>query len=152
MRIMIDTNIYDSLIDDNKTLKLVEQLVAEGLVKLLTTHIQEDEVEQTKATDKREKLKNVSITNKIGTSVFVIGTSRIGEAGLGSGTENGVEFTRIQKFNSKHTNDAIIAVTTAKEADVLVTEDTKLREKIKAQSTTLETWDYKQFTDYINSL
>ena len=152
MKIMIDTNIYDSLIDDSKTFKLVEQLMEKELVKILTTHIQEDEVEQTKVTDKREELKKVPITNKIGTSLFVIGTSRIGEARLGSGAENGVEFTRIQRSNSKHTNDAIIAFTAAKEADVLVTEDAKLRAKLKAQSTTLEVWDYKRFTDYINSL
>ncbi|PIC86115.1 hypothetical protein CSV72_09875 [Sporosarcina sp. P20a] len=148
MKVMIDTNIYDCLIVDEEVLSLVRSLIGEEIIEILTTHIQIDEVNNVNDITMRNNLLTVP-TNEIKTRILVIGHSRIGKSKIGIGKENGIKFISIHKDNPKHINDAIIAVTANANADILVTEDKKLKQKVQAQSSKLQVWNYKEFKEHI---
>jgi predicted nucleic acid-binding protein len=151
MKIMLDSNAYDKVIATPDLLSELERVIAEGRVELVSTHIQDDELDKVPDSAKKEALKKI-LTRNVPTTEFVIGTSRIGQAKIGVGESCGIRYADIQRGNPKHIEDALIALAAAAEADVLVTEETRLFKKVRTASTTLQVWKFVDLENYIKGL
>lgn len=148
---MFDTNIYNHMLSGSIQIgKLI------GKAEFLVTHIQIDELNNTKDEIRKEALKRVLIeinTSETPTDSFVVGVSRIGKARIGGGniipTESSswaisefdqYEWTasdnlcesikkKLDKLNKNKLNniqDALIAETAIKNNITLVTHDSDL--------------------------
>ncbi len=146
MKFMLDTNIFDLIIDSDMVTNKVCGLVQQGLMKIVTTHIQEDELGKIPDVAKRKKVALVP-REIIDTSGFVWGASRYDMARFG-----GEGIDEIRQGNPRHTEDALIAATAEGQADVLVTEDATLGRRVRSQGFKVEVWSYQRFSQHIESL
>jgi len=131
---MLDTNVFNHFLDGKITL---EQLSGH---ELFATHIQRDELEQTRSSERRSQLLSVfqSIEPKISsTATTVWGISKWGLAKYGD--DDGVyeallkrireldeKFSKNKKFPENQSKDALIAETAIREGLILVTNDRSL--------------------------
>jgi len=151
MVFLIDSQIYDKIVADTDFQRRLEALLAAGRFRMLSTHVQEDEINQTPNVAKRAALQSVN-TEKVPTMGVVVGVSQIDQARISSDEVKGLRFEEIRRGNLKHTEDALIATTAAQEADVLVTDDITLQKRVRSQPTKIEVWDFEQFKNYVDSL
>ena len=126
---MLDTNIFNRVLDHEVPL---EQLAE--CVKVYVTHVQEDELDNTKCSERRTALKQVLAgldPDKRPTESFVWDVSRW-DLGKWSGEDNLYDPIKaeLDKRKPKKNNiqDALIAETAIKNGYTLVTEDRNLRE------------------------
>lgn len=148
---MFDTNVFNHLLDGMAELStFVER------AKFYATHVQIDELKRTSNEDRKVALLRVFeevISVKVSTESFVLGTSRLGEAKLGSEqvipTESAVwgtskwdrckwtspdnlydsmksKLDQLNKNKSNNVQDALIAETAIKNRFTLVTHDSDL--------------------------
>jgi len=143
---MLDTNIFDRIVASGVVVDRLQKVVQEELLKILTTHVQEDELSLISDVEKKKKVASIP-REVIPTRGFVLGVSRLGMARLGG---EGIE--EVRQGNIRHTHDALIAATAEGYADVLVTEDTTLRSRIRDQNLKVEVWDYERFFQHVESL
>lgn len=115
---MLDSNIFDKLIDDDEALKAAGTLVESGQVRLISTYLQRDEIERTADTERRSRLLSVPC-EEVPTYGIVAGYWRIGMARLSEAEP----FETLQGGNVNHTEDALIAATARYERATFVTED-----------------------------
>jgi predicted nucleic acid-binding protein len=142
---LIDSNIFDKLIDEPETLELASQLVESGALELLSTHIQADEIARTPDAERLRRLLRVSV-EQVPTYGFVLGSSRLGMARL-SESES---IESLRKGNLDHTEDALIAATAQFEGATLVTEDRRLAGRARARAIAVISW--QEFRDRLNAL
>ena len=126
--VMLDTQIYDLLTEDEEGLRALQTSVRAGQLDIKTTHVQEDELARIPDPDKKAKVASIP-RQPVPTSDFVVGESRWGMARFGTGET--VE--AIRRDNLKHTRDALIAATAEYEGAVLVTEDKLLKRRAQGQ-------------------
>jgi hypothetical protein len=124
MRIMLDSNIYDRIIEAPDFVDLLERAVTRGQMVMLFTHIQEMELSQTVDLDKRAALLSVfnrlaKCGRKISTEGFIPGYAQPGYSRVSDGGPN-INLNHI-RIGAKHVKDALIAATADTEADILVT-------------------------------
>jgi len=153
---MLDTNIFNHILDGGIT---IDELPTDGQFKV--THIQDDELSNTKAEDRKAKLLKVfdhTIDIRVLTESTVLGTSKLGQSKLGNNnimpTESAVwdvsrygmaKYTSednlyrpikeiLDKLNKNKPNniqDALIAETSIKNGLTLITSDEDLCETAK---------------------
>jgi len=80
-RYVIDSNIFDKIVDDGLT-EAVTRLARAGRLVLISTHVQRDEIERVQDRKRLARLLEVPV-EQVPTFGFVIGESRIGMARLG---------------------------------------------------------------------
>lgn len=113
--------IFDRIVADADVLaRLVDP---DCPVKLISTHVQDDELAAIGDESKRSVVASVPREN-VPTADFVAGFSRLGMARLGEGEV--YEQVRGEVKSAEHSRDGIIAGTAKTDADVLVTEDHRL--------------------------
>jgi len=127
--VIFDSNIYDLIADGSLDINLLSEKKEE--FEFYITHIQIDELTKCSDEDKRARL--VLFQTKLSpivipTESVVLGKSRLGEARLG----NAKIFEEIKKENLEHTEDALIGETAIKNNLILVTEDTRLKNKVNS--------------------
>lgn len=150
---MLDSMIFDKIIDNEKLKIKILGLKHRNQIRILITHIQNDQLNKTPDVKKRGKLRDCAdeICETIPTCGLVWGTSKWGGARWGSERDN-EDFEKIQRGNQSHTADALIAVSAQSDADILVTEDGTLTLRFINQKTNKEVWNYQRFLEYIESL
>ena len=151
LKCMFDTNVFNRILDGE--LRIAE--IADRM-KAYTTHIQRDEISNTKNDERRTALLKTFeevIFGSEPTESFVVGTSRIGEARLGGGqsvpTSSAVwgvsrwgkanwgrednlystikaELDQLNRSKPNNIQDALIAETSIKNNLVLITTDSDL--------------------------
>ncbi len=140
-RVICDSNIHDAVAADGHLKSLIDQCRDCGLIILKTTHVQDTEL--SKIPDENDIGQKGAINaERIGTAVFVLGYSRLGEDRLGG---INAAFAALQKGNPKHTEDAMIGATAFSDADILVTNDSNFRkkfEKLKANTTVMSSAEF----------
>lgn len=147
---MLDTQIYDLIVTIPDMAKQLNHLSKEGKVTILCTHIQEDELAQIPDVQKRNNIAQI-IKKKVATSGAVWDVSKWDQATWGNGSSSGVGINDVRSPSRKHTSDALIASTAARDADVLVTEDNRLTNRMKNMSARCQIWGFDQFKSYIFS-
>lgn len=117
---MLDSNIFDILVEEKLILAL-NQLSKEKKLLILTTTLQEEEILAIKDSYVRE------------------------EAKLLLRLVVPVEDSRIR--DSKHWKDDLIALTALREQAILVSQDKQLRERWKSLDSELKLWSFKEFQE-----
>jgi predicted nucleic acid-binding protein len=147
---VLDTNIYDKIVERGITDDLL-RLVAARRLRILTTHVQRDELEKIADVAKRQAVFRVP-GQIVPTAAAVYGVSRYGHARYGEGGADGIDISAIQKGNPEHSEDALIAETAAYELTVIVTEDAQLANKVRAKASKTRVWDFQTFETYVTKL
>ncbi|MFY9270501.1 MAG: hypothetical protein WAO55_12235 [Candidatus Manganitrophaceae bacterium] len=144
--IMFDSNIYDEITIVPALVARIEQLTQAGKLRILTTHVQEDEINQIKDDMKKNAFMGLS-TTRIPTSGFILDVSRFDEACL----DGGPAMEDIQGSTKSHSEDALIGNTATRQADILVTNDKRLYKKTKELSTACIVMTGEEFKQYLFS-
>jgi hypothetical protein len=121
------------------------------VLRILTTHVQRDELAAIPDVGKRQAVLCVP-GQVVPTPGAVVGLSRIGQSRLGEGSADNLDIPAIQKGNPKHSEDALIAVTAATEGCILVTEDAALAKKVLAKASKTQVWDFQMFAAHVAEL
>lgn len=72
-----------------------------------------------------------------------------GESLYGDGSDTGLSLDQARTGGRGGARDAIIAVTAAGEADVLVTDDNQLALRVRSSSAPCEVWPFEQFVSFL---
>ncbi len=129
MRLMFDTVVFNRILDGQLNMGSLRAGVT-----IYATHVQLDELSNTRDTARRTALTNVfqgTIDAKTATSSFVLGVSRLDEAALGNAEDDLYssikgELDRLNKSKPNNVQDALIAETAIRQSFVLVTDDSHL--------------------------
>ena len=151
MRVMIDTQIFDELIEDSDTLGSLLELINNQKIELLITTAQDREIEKIPDKDKKNKIRAVP-TTKVGTPLFILGYSAMNLDELGTGEEDGIRYSEIEAGNPRHKEDALIGITAAQKAKILVTNDKRFFNKILKSDTSLVIMKYQEFAVYVRTI
>jgi hypothetical protein len=150
MKIMLDSNIYDKIVAMPPMVERLNQFSGEGELIILRTHIQEDELNRIPDRKKREAVAKI-ITKTIATSGFVWDKSKYDAGTWGDGSSTGVSVDDIRSSSGGHTEDALIATSAAGNADVLVTDDKRLRNRMKDLKAPCRIWTFGDLSLYVFS-
>lgn len=145
---MLDSNAYDAILDADLSNKLAE-LVDTGRIAVLTTHIQQDEIARTSGRDKRATLQSIAAA-RVATSGAIWDLSLWDAAEFGEGSGD-VKTGDVRTGGLRHAADALIGATAAAKADVLVTADSRLTNRITALRSRLQVWTPACFCRYLAS-
>lgn len=150
---LIDTNIGDFLWEE-ELIKEVNNLIEEGKMSVLVTHIQIDEWKDIPDEEKRTEIMEINWENVL-TSGNVLGVSKFDNCRLGDGSEGGLSIEVIRNKHEEggytHTEDSLIASTAERDADYLVSGDRRLRNQVEKKGT-VEVKDKEGFRDKIKEL
>lgn len=147
---MLDTQIYDLIAEAPGMATCINDLSGRSSVLILSTHIQEDQLSSIPNKEKKTIIK--SITRQVlPTSGAIAGLSRYDKSTFGDGSSGGFGVDEFRSPHKKHSEDALIATTAAKYANVLVTEDRRFKNRMKSLTSVCEVWDFNQFRQYIGS-
>jgi len=127
--VVMDTSAYNKIVDIGKE-HVIRNAITADIIKILQTHIEEDQISATSNEEKRSKMQVIE-TVSIPTNSFVLGTSKLGRAEMGS-----INLDELRKHNSqnvKKTKDALIAEV-ALQADIFVSDDKQQRHRFLSQN------------------
>lgn len=146
---MLDSNIFDKIITDDIVKNKILELKGHNKIKILTTHVQLDELRNTPNVSKRTELVKCvkEICELIPTMGSVIGVSKVGMNRI----SNGENIEVIRQDNMKRTRDSLISSTASSDADFLVTEDRSFASRVK-RNLNIQVLKYTDFVKVLNSL
>jgi hypothetical protein len=151
IKIMLDSNVHDKVIAVPGFVDRMRAAIETGHIKIVTTHIQRDELGRIPDPAKRSAALDVPGT-VTATAGAIWNVSRWDQARFGEGASD-IKYTDIFKGNPRDIEDALITITAASEADVLVTQETgKLLKRILATGSKLAVWDFERLRRYIDGL
>jgi hypothetical protein len=156
LRAMIDTNIVHALSADPDTVAMVTKLLANGMLQLLITHLQGDQL--SKAPPQIRKTARTLDLTMINTDGIVWDVSKWDRSDWAD-EETKKRLSRVQgmkKRSAKQWADTLISVTAAGGADVYVTNDKQARNAAKRivveDGLNLRVWNYAEFVGHIETL
>lgn len=153
---MLDSNILDRLAAEPGLALCLGRLVRSGAIAVITTHIQMQELGTTPDENRRSKLMQVLriITCKrIPTAAIIWGISAWGEASYASEESlRAIDEVVHKSISGKHIYDALIASTAILRTDALVTEEKRLRARIREAYPEYPVWSFDQFRHYLLTL
>jgi len=126
-RIMLDTNALSYIAEENLMQK-IKELASNGIIEILVTHAQMDEVDATPDVEKAKKMLEIP-AKIIPTDGFILDVSRLGQAKFCDENDR-IEELRANSRKPNPSRDALIGITAIKNLDFFVTDDKKLRRRI----------------------
>ncbi len=150
LRIMLDTNAYDEIVERSGFTARLNAAHNEGNVVILRTHIQEDELASIPDEKKRAAVMQVAGI-KVVTSGAVWDLSKWDESTFGGGAGD-TTIGDVMSEAGNHVEDALIASTSAVDADVLVTDDRRLSNRVGLANSKLQVWSVDEFIAYVERL
>lgn len=148
MRIMLDSNVHDLIAADQAVLGVLRECLAEGRIKLVSTHVQRDELSRTPEPKRTALMAIYGLTESVSTIGAVWDVSRWDESSWAS-DEVSASIVALMAGNPKHAEDALIAATAADEADILITNDTQLASKIQRAGLSVKVWSWGEFAAWL---
>jgi hypothetical protein len=136
---MIDTMVFDLLHDDAERLGPVLAAIRHDELRLVTTHVQEDQIAAISDPVRRKALQRLPRT-VVPSSIAVAGVTRTGRARVPPGTP----YAELR--HNRHFEDRLIAEAAALRSDVLVTEDRRLADEADEDGTTV--WSTDELVDF----
>ena len=146
-RIVIDSMIIDHIADASGLVERIQHAIANGMLTIVETHILRDQLSQTPDEPRRTLLLRVYDALPkvaVSTSGFVLDVSRLGGADLGDESLEGLATKGRGRMQ-----DALLASTASGKADILVTEDRDLLEKLKTKKLRCEMWTFAEFRRFV---
>lgn len=125
VRVVLDSNSADPLVDVEGAYDQLRNAVDHGLVDVLFTHVVIEELASTPDIERRILLllAVIGVGRLVPTGVFVIGQSRLDHARLSDSTFG---YEGFSTGTDRHAKDGLIAVTTRFEGATLITNDVRL--------------------------
>jgi predicted nucleic acid-binding protein len=149
---MIDSNIVDALFHDPDTVAIVTRLQRGGTIRLLITHLQEDQLARAPH-HIRKTLKLLNTATAV-TSGAIWNESGEQSSNPDTATEESSVGGNQRSF--KHWADTMIALTAKCRVDVFVTNDRDLRSAAKQEvgkgRLKLQIWNFEEFVRQIEIL
>lgn len=142
---IIDTQIFDKIVDEPGVLALVQRLTEAGELEIRATSAQRRELAEVGG-DRGDRLRSVPATF-VGTVGFVLDHSQVGIDRLGPAEP--IQTVR-PGTGKKHLEDALTASTALFENRALVTEDGRLRRR--AEEVGIEVWPWHDFFAQLRAL
>lgn len=136
MKIVIDTNIYDLLANDNDTTALLKSLTDSSNWQILAPATLVDELKVSPF----QGVPTWLTVQKEADEVFVLGHSKLGSAKLGHG---GIYSEH--RGSKKNVSDSVIVDFAVKRADIFVSEDKRSRNGLKKLNTNTLALTYEEF-------
>lgn len=143
MRYMLDTMIFNHIIDDPAFANVVRDAARSGSITIVTTHIQEDQIADNPDAEKREAISRIPRT-VVPTTGVAVGVSRLGMARFAD-DDTSATIERIGQRHVKNTRDALIAASARDEADMIVTDDKTLRKRILREDLNVPLLNFEEF-------
>jgi hypothetical protein len=147
-RIMLDSNVHDLIVADQQVKAAILKRIADGRLKLISTHVQRDELSLAPAHKRDALLAIYELSDVAQTTGAVWGVSRWGQSTYGSDEVN-ASIDALMGGNPKHAEDALIVATATGEADVFVTNETRLSPKIQRAGFSVDVWSWDQFVAWL---
>lgn len=156
-RYLLDTNVIDRFADDPAGASRVVDAVDGGLIEVLVTHVQVDELAAISDQERRSTrfLALLRVRPRlIETSLFVLDLSRLDHARLSDDTEVEAFDRHLGQGNARvgHMADAALAGTAAAVGAVFVTENTKDRNRTLRGHPDLRIIGYGEFLTEVDAL
>ncbi len=152
MRLILDTMIYDKLLKDPLTLPRLVSMQERGDALIFKTHVQKDEFEA--IADEAARRKRLALYDALGSEVptegMVWDVSPWDKSKWGGGAGD-VTVEDVLTPGRRHAEDALLAATASCHADVFVTEDQRLRNRIVAKNPRVKVWDYAEFAAWVEA-
>ena len=159
MRVVLDTVIYNRAVENPVFELLLRRACNIGLIELVTTHVQKDQLSKTQDPQKREALLSIfmdTCSQQTPTAAFVWDVSNWDQAEWPD--EDATSFFeqtlgRTVPGHKGHSTDALLAVTAFAKADMFVTDDRKLFKRTQAAVTaTSGKLRVSFYEDFVNAL
>ncbi len=148
MRIMLDSNVHDLVAADHAVLSAIQERIADGRLKFVSTHVQRDELSLAPEPKRAALMAIYELAESVSTTGAVWDVSSWDECSWGTNEVN-ASIVAIMAGNQKHAEDALIGATASGEADALVTNEARLASKIKRAGFSGEVWSWSQFVDWL---
>ena len=148
MLIMLDSNVHDLIAANDWALNSIKQRIAENRLKLVSTHVQRDELSLAPEQKRAALLEIYGLADKVPTNGAVWDKSSWDECNWGTEEVN-ASIVALMSGNPNHAEDALIAATAAGEADVLVTNETRLASKIQRAGFSVKVWSWSEFVAWL---
>jgi hypothetical protein len=152
MRIAIDANAVDHLLDSPAALEVIRTAVQRLGFIFIGNHVVRDQVAATPNAGRRDALLAVydALPKKdVLTHGGYYGISGYGQARYGDESGTGMSLSHVKTSGQGGAHDALIATTASGEADVLVTDDDQLTKKMRAKGAKCEVQTFQQFLSFI---
>jgi predicted nucleic acid-binding protein len=148
MRIMLDSNVHDLIATDQSVLRAIRQCIADSRFKLVSTHVQRDELSLAPEPKRAALLAIYGLAESVSTTGAVWDVSSWDESSWGTDEVN-ASIVALMSGNPNHAEDALIAATAAGEADALVTNETRLASKIRRSGFSVNVWSWSEFVAWL---
>jgi predicted nucleic acid-binding protein len=136
---LFDGNVLDWLHARPDALRTVREAIAGGRLRLVSTHVLEDELTAIADPERLailEALEHEFAGERVPTRGFVFDISRLDQAALFSESDADL-FHTLNVRNPKHAEDALLALTADREGAVLVTCDDRFTKRAQRQAITV---------------
>jgi predicted nucleic acid-binding protein len=147
-RIMLDSNVHDLIVADKAAKAAILKRLADGLLKLVSTHVQRDELSQAPSPKRDALLAIYELNDVVQTTGAVWDVSHWDQSTYGSDEVN-ASIEALMAGNPNHAEDALIAATAAGQVEVLVTNETRLASKIQRAGFAVNVWSWGQFVEWL---
>ena len=147
-RIAIDSNIADNILDEPGLAGEIGEAAGGSRLIFITNHVVRDELARTPNVGRRERLLAVYDAlpkRDVPTHGGVSGISKWGGFRWG-------DPSHLKTSGRGALRDALIGMTAAGEADVLVTEDDDLKAKVRERVPILEVWSFQGLVAFVRQV
>lgn len=155
---MFDSNAIDPILDEPHLhhLELLNDLSARGLMEIVTTHVQADELAATLRTKPERGKSLLDVYTRltktvVPTTAAIWDKSNWDESSWGAGVGT-LRIEDIMKTNPNDAEDALIAVTADTHADIFVCNEKDLPNRIKGKGMALEVLPFGVFIERMKKL
>jgi hypothetical protein len=151
LRVLLDSCIYDEIIASPNLLDRVHKLIRNKIIEILQPHIVRGQLENAPES-KREQLLSIP-ARVVPVDGFLTGYSSAGDrVGSGSSEITIDDVLQNKKPTCGNNRDALIATTAATEADIFVTIDRKLRNRVNSMKPSIRVWNFVDFESHLAQL
>jgi hypothetical protein len=148
MRIMLDSNVHDLVVANQRSLSAIKERIADGRLTLVSTHVQRDELLLAPESKRAELMAIYGLAEKVSTAGAIFDVSKWDECSWGSDEVN-ASIVALMAGNTRHAEDALIAATASGDADVFVTNETRLASRIKRAGFPVNVWTWSDLVVWL---
>lgn len=146
LRVMFDSNIWDA-VAENGHANRIAALIESDTLRLITTHIQEDQLKRISDKKKQTALLEIYrhlINQTVNTSAALWETSVWDQSNF-SGDDEEMSLSAIQRNKVTMSDDEVIGLTAKDQCDIFVTQDEKFLKRLQEAAPQLKTLTYARF-------
>lgn len=152
LRIAPDTDAINRIADSPEILKELQTAVCNSRLILISNHVVKDQLFATSDHERRNHLLRVYDAlpiREVKTSGGIWGISKWGESMWGDSSLTGLSINDARTPGRGGAHDALIGITAADNADVLVTDDAALRKKLITNKSACAVWSFSDLCKFL---